>query len=208
MTVFTEMKMSTTSFAGTARSINNKMRLIQFNRGLAWVLLLSPPVQIMLSTGLINGIVFDLVLLIAHGALSLVLFGTPRAASFRSQHALMRFLGGDRSRLKGRDRFLLDAWRILICLFNPWAMAMLGYAVTFAAMFLNILGLLFLPLISALLYFNILLPASVLRHVRDASSYAYKRWRVPPEQALWLGWGTMIAFGVLSIANLFKGMWI
>jgi hypothetical protein len=199
--------MNTFEFPLTWPRFNAKLFWIRINRTLAWTLLLSPPVQIMLGTGFLNGLAFDLVLLLIHGALSLILFGTPRAASFRSQHALMRFLGGDRSLLKGRDRFLLDAWRILICLFNPWAMALLAYAVTFAAMFLNILGLLFLPLISALLYFNILLPASVLRHVRDASSYAYKRWRVPPEQALWLGWGTMIAFSVLSIANLFKGIW-
>jgi hypothetical protein len=188
--------------------VNTKLLLIRFNRLLAWSLLLSPPVQIMMGTGFLNGIVFDLVLLLLHGLLSLILFGTPRAASFRAQHRLTRFLGGKRDSLMGRDRFLLDGWRILISLLNPWVLGVLAYAVTFAATLVNIIGLLFLPLVSAMLYFNLLLPVSVLRHVRDASSYAYRRWHIPAAEAVWLGWGTMWVFVVLSIVNLLKGLWL
>ncbi|MBS7808440.1 hypothetical protein [Variovorax sp. PCZ-1] len=189
-------------------SFNTKLLLIRFNRMLAWALLISPAVQIMVGTGFLRGLVFDLVLLLIHALLSLIVFGTPRAASFRNQHTLRRFFGGDRALVLGRDRFLLDAWRILISLLNPWVMGMLAYAVTFAAAFVNIIGLLFLPLISALLYFNLLLPASILRHVRDASSYAYRRWRLSPTEARWLGWATMWVFVVLSFVNLVKGLWL
>lgn len=189
-------------------AVNTKLLWIRFNRLLAWALLLSPPVQIMMGTGFVNGLVFDLALLLVHGVLSLILFGTPRAASFRAQHQLARFLGGKRDALTGRDRFLLDGWRILISTLNPWVLGLMAYAVMLAAMFVNIIGLLFLPLISAMLYFNLLLPVSILRHVRDASSYAYRRWRIPSTQAIWLGWATMGVFAVLSFVNLFKGLWL
>ncbi|NJM44642.1 MAG: hypothetical protein HC858_13015 [Brachymonas sp.] len=200
--------MTATEFPRSLPRIHFKLILIRLNRALAWGLLLSPPVQIMMGTAFWNGLVFDLMLLLIHGALSLFLFGTPRASSFRHQHLLSRLMGGQREALTGRDRFLLDSWRILISLFAPWLLAFMAYAVMLAADVAPLSGLLFLPLVSAVLYFNLLLPVSVLRHVRDASSYAYKRWRLPAEEARWLGWGTMFAFVVLSIANLFKGLWV
>lgn len=187
---------------------NTKLLLIRFNRLLAWALLISPAVQIMMGTGFLNGLVFDLLLLLIHAALSLILFGTPRAASFRKQHVLMRFFGSNRALLAGRDLFLLDAWRILMSLLNPWVLALVAYVLAFAMQLIPPLGLVFLPLLSAFLYFNLLLAASILRHVRDASSYAFRRWRIPPTEAVWLGWGTMWVFVVLSFVNLVKGLWL
>ncbi len=187
---------------------NTKLFVIRFNRLLAWSLLISPVVQIMMGTGFWRGLVFDLVLLLVHAALSLALFGTPRAASFRHQHLLMRFFGGSRASLTGRDRFLLDTWRIPLSLINLTLLIALYFLVFSLLHIWGWLDLMALPMMCAFLFFNLLLPVSIFRHVRDASSYAYRRWHVPAEQVVWLGWSTMAVFVVLSLVNLFKGLWL
>jgi hypothetical protein len=180
--------------------LNTKLLLIRFNRALAWALLVSPAVHILLGTPFWQGVGIDLILLLTHGLLSLALFGEPRSAAFRAQHSMRRFLGGRRDALQGRERFLLDAWRILISLIRP----VLLIGVVWLLARVPLLWLLYLPLFSAVMFFQLLLAASLLRHVRDATAYAYRRWRMPADEALLLGWLTLAVFLTLTYCNLVK----
>jgi hypothetical protein len=185
---------------------NPKLLVIRINRLLGWALLALPPVQIMLGTSFWRGLAWDLALLLVHGLISLALFGTPRASSFRAQHSVRRFLGGSRDALRGRDVFLLDAWRVLMSLLSPVPLALFAYLLAVLSMLLPILGLLAVPLFCAFLFFQLLFVASVLRRVRDATAYAYRRWHLPEREAAMLGWLTMGCFVILSFTNLIKGM--
>jgi hypothetical protein len=154
-------------------------------------------------------VLVDLVMLLVHGLLSLALFGAPRSDAFRKQHSLWRFLGGCRDVLQGRERFLLDAWRILISMTRPLSLTLLAYVTALPSLALPMVMplvwiALWLPLSMLMLFFQALLAASVLRHVRDASSYAYRRWRMPAHEARLLGWLTLAAFVVLFVANIWK----
>jgi hypothetical protein len=141
------------------------------------------------------------------GLISLRFFGMPRASSFRAQHGLQRFFGGvRRDALHGRDVFLLDAWRVQVSLVNHVPLALAIYVILWIADLIPLLGLLFLPLLSAFLFFQLLFAASVLRHVRDATAYAYRRWHLPEREARALGWLTMGCFVILSWMNLIKGI--
>jgi hypothetical protein len=185
---------------------NPKLLVIRFNRLLGWALLASPPVQIMLGTGFWRGLAWDLAILLVHGLISMAVFGTPRASSFRAQHGLQRFFGGSREALRGRDIFLLDAWRVLVSLLSPLPLTMLAVPLSMIVLILPLLGLLILPIISAFLFFQLLFTASVLRHVRDATAYAYRRWGLTQSKAAMLGWLTMSCFVALSFMNLIKGI--
>lgn len=187
-------------------TLNAKLLLIRFNRMLAWALLISPVAQIMMGTGFWRGLKFDLGILLMHAVLSVILFGLPRAESFRHQHIFRRLIGGHRDLLHGRNRFLLDALRIWASVVKLLLIpVMIGGLLSFL-MFWPVFVLLVFPLGMACLYFSLLLAASVLRHVRDASIYAYRRWHIPHTAATWLGWGTMGVFVALSYVNLIKGL--
>jgi hypothetical protein len=182
----------------------SKLLWIRFNRLLAWTLLISPAMHILWGVSFVNGLLIDLVLLLAHGLLSLALFGAPKSEAFRKQHSLQRFLGGSRAELQGRERFLLDAWRILISVVRPVLLVLAGYAISVPLMIFPMLWLLYLPLASGLMFFQALWAVSMLRHVRDASSYAYRRWRLPAQEASVLGWLTLVVYVCLTLVNLFK----
>jgi hypothetical protein len=185
--------------------LNTKLLLIRFNRSLAWALLLSPALHIMGGTPFWYGIGIDLLLLLAHGLLSLALFGKPRSTAFRAQHGFHRFLGGQRDLLQGRERFLLDAWRILLSLFNTVSLTACAWLIMISPfLLLPLLWVLYLPLWSAVMFFQLLLAASLLRHVRDATAYAYRRWRIPANEALLLGWLSLGVFLTLTYCNLIK----
>jgi hypothetical protein len=202
----------------SAALANPKLLVIRFNRLLGWALLASPPVQIMLGTGFWRGLAWDVAILLVHGLISLALFGKPHSESFRTQPRLQLFFGGSRDALHRRDRLLMDAWRILISLlrfglfvFLAYWVAMFGYAgAALDSLAWNIVMLvsvvLIFPVFSGLLFFQLLFTASVLRHVRDATAYAYRRWGLTQSEAGMLGWLTMGCFVMLSFMNLIKGI--
>jgi hypothetical protein len=177
-----------------------KLLMIRLNRVLAWALLVSPALHIIWGTSFWRVVGIDLLVLLAHGLLSLALFGKPRSTNFRAQHSMRRFLGGRRDVLQGRERFLLDAWRILISLIHPALLIFVAYWMAAVPL----LWWLYLPAISGLLFFQLLLGASVLRHVRDATAYAYRRWRISADEAQLLGWLTLGVFVMLTYCNLIK----
>lgn len=140
--------------------LRRKRTWIVFNRTLAWALLISPLVQIGLGTRLLPGLLFDLALLVAHGALSLALHGLPQA---RRGDGWLRWLGFAPSGLTARGSFLMTGWRIALALLTtvlwPTGMPMVLLPLTWPA------WLLWLRL-----------PFSIAGHVYRASWYALRRW--------------------------------
>lgn len=146
--------------ASWARALKNKRLWITLNRGLAWILLISPVIQIALGTRLVPGLLLDLALLVAHAALSLALFGLPQA---RHRDGWVRWLGFAPAKLTERGSFLMTGWRI--------ALAMLTTVLWPTGM-----PIVLLPLTWPAWLLWLRLPFSIASHVYRASGYALRRW--------------------------------
>ena len=162
---------------------------IRLNRLLAWSVVISPFVQIALRTNLVNGLLLDLALLVAHGALSLWLFGLPRSAK---KDRWMLWLGLAPGSLSPRGRFLMTAWRVALGLL--WIPALYVLATTFGAT-----ALVVLPLCVPLW---LLQPVFVLGHVFGASGYAFRRWGLGAKDDFVTAFFLAGMFAFASIFNL------
>ncbi len=187
---------------------NGRSLLIRLNRLLAWGLLLSPVIQILLGTGFGTSVAFLLVLLVIHALLSFVLFDKSLTYTAPERSKSNSTTGEQSNWRVTRNKFFKNASRIFIGLLAPFLFFITALPFMFAVGAKPSLGLLFIPLTLVILYFNALFILSILRHVRDASSYAFRRSWLPRSDALWLGWWTMWVFAALSMINLFKGFWL
>jgi len=176
------------SLTGIAEWATKKRLWIRINRLLAWVVVLSPLVQIILGTDFWRGLWIDLVLLAMHGALSLVLFGMPRT---RSADHWMLWLGLAPAGLSPRSTFLMSGWRIAL-------------AAAYAAA-LPLLPVVMLVLFAPVVLLWVLLPFTVLRHLHNAAEYAFKRWGMTSEGDAWVAaFCATAACAIANTVNLFR----
>ncbi len=179
----------TTLFATTfCPQVATKLFWIKTNRVLAWSMIASPVVEIAAGVPLIVGLSISLALLVAHGLLSLVLFGKPETKSKAFEFG-MHVVGIRAPGLSDRHRFLLTGYRIAIA---TVAIALATFT-SYGA---------FVPLLC--IYPLIRLPFTVMQHIYVAVKYAVKRWRVrdaanfPAEIVVGL-------YVLVSFFNLIKG---
>jgi hypothetical protein len=180
----------------TALTINNRRPQIlskpfwmRANRVLAWTLLFSPLVQLAMHMTFARGLQLDLALLLGHGALSLILFGKPKART-RTFRVEMHVLGFRLHDLSERNRFLLGGYRIALGAFAATVMFMSGGLtafVTFIAFFY--------PLLRQ--------PVTVIQHIYNATMLALRRWGMG-ENADVIASSIVLAFMLASFVNLVK----
>lgn len=103
--------MKTLQFFPISALMPPKVIWMRVNRVLAWALIVSPLAQLALGTAFMRGLALDLVILLAHAALSLALFGMPKNAARRFSVALHIF-GREPDGLSPRNRYLLSGHRI------------------------------------------------------------------------------------------------
>ncbi|HEY8026404.1 MAG TPA: hypothetical protein VIF60_17815 [Burkholderiaceae bacterium] len=157
-----------------------RMALVRFNRFLAWTLIASPVIEFVLHARFEQSLFADLILIFAHGALSLFLFGVPKLKGHGFIFS-MHVMGLRPSALSARNRFLLGGYRIAL-------------AMTPAA---NIIpGIGWIAFILAL-YPVLRLPVSVLQHIYGSAEYALQRWGMKP----WPAELIVVLYVFLSIAN-------
>lgn len=189
--------------------------LIRINRVLAWGLVVSPPAQIALQVNFWRGLLFDLVLVLVHGGLSLMLFGLPRSPRARkgiaegeppsvpppsSTARALLLIGGVSPKPAGpRNALLLSGYRVLLAL---------GYMLVIATMLS--LGGFQQPsswIVNALfwtgLYVMARLPFSVLGHLYLASDLAIRR-TGPRYYSQSLALLVVAAFVATSMFNMLK----
>ncbi len=196
-------------------ALRNKKTWLQINRVLAWALIVSPILQIMLRSDLANGLLLDLAILVVHAGLSLWLFGAPKVSS-TSDTRWMRWSGVSYQGLTVRNRFLLSGWRVMLS-FGMQAMLMLAVALVVMASpalarvpseVMTVLIIAFWPfvLLSASFY-GLMMPYAIVSHTFGASRYALRRWGLVDAQAELLASVLTALFIVISAANLFKTVW-
>ncbi|MFZ6658497.1 hypothetical protein [Undibacterium sp. TJN19] len=139
----------------------SRMNWIRFNRVLAWALILTPAVQLMLRFQWKDGLMLDFTLFIAHGILSLILFGIPKIK--KKKFTLSMHVLGFRPRgMSARNNFLLTGYRLAMAMAAP--------------------ALLFIPYLSwsflLLLYPVLRMSISFIQHIFGAINYALLRWGV------------------------------
>jgi hypothetical protein len=191
-----------------------KILWLRINRALAWGLIVSPVLQIMLGSALVPGLILDLVILLVHGGLSVWLFGLPKSP--KRDDGTMHWIGTSEARMSPRNRFLLSGWRLMISslyLLSVPLLVTLGSALPSGWG----LSLVLIPagvgLIVMLNFFSAMWPYAAVTHVFGASSYALRRWgtfnslgnttAVTP----WVSGLIVLIFMATSIANVFKSLW-
>jgi hypothetical protein len=149
------------------------MQQIRFNRALAWALVVSPVVQIALGVNFWRGLAFDVVLLLAHGALSLKLFGMPKTAKTPTAKRALLVAGISPEPVGPRNKLLLGGYRVLLgTLYVIGAVFMSRYLPGGDLQALDQAAWLYLALGG---YVMLRLPFSSLGHVFAASGYAARR---------------------------------
>ncbi len=187
---------------------------MRMNRALAWALVVSPVVQIVLRTDLANGLYLDLAILIAHSALSIALFGLPKNKDPRKT-AWTRWVGLPELGMSPRNQFLLSGWRIVLsslwlsalpCAIFAWAWLstaappLHGWSVG--------VGTLALPLLFCLAtFFWLQLQYSLLTHLSRATEYALRRWGCAQSATPLVARVVVAVFVYSSIVNLFRPLW-
>jgi hypothetical protein len=193
--------------------VQDKKLWMRVNRVLAWALVGSPLLQIMLGTNLVRGLWLDLAILIAHGALSVALFGLPKNKDPR-QALWTRWAGLPEHSMSPRNKFLLSGWRVAVSslwlVAMPTAMIVWGWIETAvpALKVLNSgLGMALLPVFYIGGYFGLLLQYGIVTHLHRATVYALRRWGCAPADAPVVAYWTVAVFLAASIANLFRPLW-
>lgn len=174
----------------------SRRNVIQVNRLLGWALLLSPALQWAAGVRFLDGLAFDLGLLLVHSVISLAIYGLPSATE---QERWKLWVGLRPRGLSPRNEFLLTGWRVFLV--APYVLvgvaAALGWIVTLGwpGLWLWIPGL----------WLWIRLPFTVFSHIAQAVGYAARRWGVyDGEQALTLGIWLAIAFYACTVVNLLR----
>ncbi len=204
----------TFTYSGQASAlVQDKKLWMRVNRVLAWALVGSPVLQIMLGTDLVRGLWLDLAILIAHGALSVALFGLPKNRDPR-QALWTRWAGLPEHSMSPRNRFLLSGWRVAVSslwlVAVPTVITVWGWLET-ALPALKVLGLgmgmVLLPVLYVGGFFGLLLQYGLVTHLHRATVYALRRWGYAPTHAPKVAFWTVAVFLATSIANLFRPLW-
>lgn len=206
--------MNATVYTTLYDGLAHKKLWLRINRALAWGLIVSPALQIMLGSALVPGLILDLVILLVHGGLSVWLFGLPKSP--KRDDGTMHWIGTSEARMSPRNRFLLSGWRLMISSLYLLSVPLL---VTLGSALPSGWGLsvLLIPagvgLIVMLNFFSAMWPYAAVTHVFGASSYALRRWgtfnslgnttAVTP----WFSGLIVLIFMATSIANVFKSLW-
>ncbi len=157
---------------------------VRLNRVLAWAMLAAPVFELVLKISLANSILADFVLMLAHGALSLWLFGVPKLKG-KNFIFTMHIMGIRAMGLSPRNLFLLSGYRIAL----PIVILSLGFISPW-----------FLLLIIFALYPFLRWGISLIQHIYLALKYALQRYRLSPNYAYWL----VVLYLGLWLANVFK----
>jgi hypothetical protein len=181
--------MSTLSSTTFCPQVATKVFWIRTNRLLAWSLIVSPLIQFLAGVRFMTGLWIDLAILLAHGVLSLALFGKPetRERTFEvAMHVLCLRVGV----MSNRNRFLLTGYRVAV-----------GAAVLTVLLLSGRPALLLgVPFAYALLR----LPVSVAQHIYLAIAAALSRWRAKRNTAEALAACILSLYGYISFYNLVR----
>ncbi len=198
-----------------AEALGSKKLWLRVNRALAWALVVSPVLQIMLGSRLVPGLLLDLGILLAHGGLSIWLFGAPKVKDSSTTHeaAWIRWGGLSEPGMSPRNRFLLSGWRIVLSTAYltalPFVFA-LGMAISvfpLAAIALALGALLMFIVFSV---YSFMWPYAVATHVYGASSYALRRWganNMRSDDIAALGFTVALVVMASNVVNLFRPLW-
>jgi hypothetical protein len=191
--------------------VSDKKRWMRVNRFLAWALVASPVLQIMLGTDLVRGLWLDLAILIAHGALSVAIFGLPKNKDPR-QTIWTRWAGLPEHGMSPRNKFLLSGWRVAVSslwlVAIPTVVTVWGWLDTAVPALQGLrLGILLIPILYVGGFFGLLLQYGLVTHLHRASVYALRRWGYAPTNAPELAFWLVVVFLITSIANLVRPLW-
>lgn len=191
-------------------NLASKKLWLRINRVLAWALIISPALQIMLSSALVPGLILDLVILLVHGGLSVWLFGLPKSPT--GNDGTMHWIGTSEARMSLRNRFLLSGWRLMISTLYLLAIPLViaaGSLLPGLPSALAPFALVLVVLIIPINFFSLMWHYAAVNHVFGASGYALRRWGAAGSRTAvrWLSGLTVLAFMALSIANVFKTLW-
>lgn len=193
----------------------DKQLWMRVNRALAWALVASPVLQILLRTDLARGLWLDLAILMAHAALSLALFGLPQYKNLRKTVGT-RWFGLSELGMSPRNQFLLGAWRMVVSVLwliaIPCAVFAWGWLATVVPQLQSAsvsvgVGVLVLPLFSFSVFYWLLLQHSLITHLYQATGYALRRWGYTHNAAPWVARALVAVFVYSSIVNLFRPLW-
>jgi hypothetical protein len=191
--------------------VSDKKLWMRVNRVLAWTLVGSPVLQIALGTDLVRGLWLDLAILIAHGALSIALFGLPKNKDPR-QTFWTRWAGLPEHGMSPRNKFLLSGWRVAVS--SLWLVAIPGVITVWGWLQTAMpplkaldLGVLLIPILYAGGFFGLLLQYGLITHLHRASVYALRRWGYSPANTPALAFWLVVVFLASSIANLLRPLW-
>jgi nitric oxide reductase large subunit len=184
---------------------------MRVNRILAWALVVSPVLQIVLRTNLVNGLWLDLAILIAHAVLSVALFGLPKNKNprqiFWTRWACLPELG-----MSPRHQFLLSGWRVAVS--SLWLVGLFGgvalcqwMAPSAPDSIKTISNIFFLSAIYLGGFFGLLLPYGVVTHLGKATMYALRRWGNARDDTTDLASLVVLLFLAASVVNLFRPLW-
>lgn len=169
-----------------------KASWVRINRLLAWALVASPLLQILLRTKFINGLLFDAGLLVIHAVLSLWLFGMPKAPR---GEGWMLWLAMPPRGMSLRSRFLVWPWLIVVGVL--W--------IPVAAVASVLFGPAAVVLLAALCVLWALQPVFVMAHAATATRYAWRRWGLGNESDGWVAGFIVAAFvPITNLANLLR----
>jgi hypothetical protein len=143
---------------------------LQLNRVLAWAMLLAPIFELIFRISLLHSLYADFILLLAHGALSLCLFGVPKAKGKKLSFS-MHVMGFRAPDMSPRNRFLLSGYRIAL----PVITVCLGLVWPW-----------FFLLAVLMVYPFLRWGVSMVQHLHVALTYALQRQRWSPNHACWI----------------------
>jgi hypothetical protein len=198
-----------------AQALRSKKLCLRVNRTLAWALVVSPILQIMLGSRLVPGLLLDLAILLVHGGLSIWLFGVPKAkeSSTAREAAWMRWAGMPEQGMSPRNRFLLSGWRIalssayLTAAPFVFALGMVINVFPLAAIALAIGAMLMFIVFSI---YSFMWPYAVITHVYGATGYALRRWganNMSSDDIAALGFTVALVVMASNVVNLFRPLW-
>ena len=170
----------------------SKLFWIRTNRVLAWTMVVSPALQWAGGMRFWTGFWIDVAILVAHGVLSLALFGKPenRARVFSLGMHVMGFRSPGMSE---RNRFLLSGYRIALA---TGAMLTLTF-VPHPLLIIVVTVLFFYPMLR--------LGVTVIGHLYSACSMAARRWRWGRDAAAALSAAVVYVYLMVSVVNMVRG---
>ncbi|MDQ1923425.1 hypothetical protein [Massilia pseudoviolaceinigra] len=170
--------MKTLNFSGIDALVPSKIIWMRVNRVLAWALIVSPLAQWALGTSFMRGLALDLVILVAHAAMSLALFGVPKAPARRFS-AAMHVFGRQPPGLSPRNRFLLSGYRLGLALVSLALGSALIVALRLMPSYLAYVGLLWIVAVpsSVIVFWPLLrMPVTLFQHLEASIVQALRRW--------------------------------